>query len=137
MGQIQPTVLSTLDFDVMKKNYANLKLVPICVLFFLIFSVITNAQVGVGTTTPHASSVLDVTSTTQGLLTPRMTTAQRNAIVLPADGLMVYDTDLKAFYYYNAAIPSWLPISTQADGRLKFKRIRSTDDLGTILAAEK
>lgn len=137
MNQIQPTILSTLDFDVMKKNYANLKLVPICVLFFLIFSVVTNAQVGVGTTTPHASSVLDVTSTTQGLLTPRMTTAQRNAIVLPADGLMVYDTDLKAFYYYNAAIPSWLPISTQADGRLKFKRIRSTDNVATILAAEK
>jgi uncharacterized protein (TIGR02145 family) len=52
-----------------------------------------NAQVGIGTTTPNASAVLDVTSTTQGLLPPRMTQAQRNAIVSPAAGLMVWCTN--------------------------------------------
>lgn len=45
------------------------------------------------------------------MLAPRMTTAQRTTIVTPADALLVYDTDLKSFYYYNSttaspAIPS-------------------------------
>lgn len=44
-------------------------------------------------TTPHASAMLDVKSTTRGLLSPRMTYAQRVAIAAPAKGLMVYQTD--------------------------------------------
>lgn len=58
-----------------------------------------NAQVGVGTNTPNASAALDVTSTTQGLLTPRMTSAQRIAISNPADGLVVYQTDNTPNFY--------------------------------------
>ena len=95
------------------------------------------AQVGIGTIAPHASSVLDVSSTTQGMLTPRMTTAQRLIIASPADGLMVYDTDLKSFYYYNSTITSWNVIISGTTGRLKYKRIKSTDVLATVLAAEK
>jgi len=65
-------------------------------------SVLTHAQVGVGTTTPDASSVLEVQSTTQGMLTPRMTSAQRVAINSPANGLIVYQTDgIAGFYYYT------------------------------------
>ncbi len=97
----------------------------------------SNAQVGIGTTSPDVSSMLEVNSTTQGLLTPRMTTAQRNAIASPADGLIVYDTTLKSFYYYNAATPIWTVINSGANGRLKFKRIKSTDVLATVLASEK
>lgn len=96
-----------------------------------------SAQVGIGTITPHASSVLDVSSTTQGMLAPRMTTAQRTAIVSPADGLMVYDTDLKSLFHYNSSITSWNVINSGTNGRLKFKRIKSTDVLATVLAAEK
>jgi hypothetical protein len=59
------------------------------------------AQVGIGTTSPAASSMLDISSTTSGLLTPRMTTTQRTAISSPADGLIVYDTVLKSFYYWG------------------------------------
>ena len=51
------------------------------------------AQVGFGTTTPDASSVLDITSTTQGLLPPRMTEAQMIAIAAPVAGLNVYCMD--------------------------------------------
>ena len=58
-------------------------------LFLVIITANVSAQVGIGTITPHASSVLDVSSTTQGMLTPRMTTLQRTAIASPADGLMV------------------------------------------------
>jgi hypothetical protein len=64
---------------------------------------VTNAQnnLGVGTATPDASAKLDVTSTNQGILVPRMTTTARDAIAAPAKGLMIYDSTLKAFYYHN------------------------------------
>jgi len=57
-----------------------------------------------------ASAMLDVVSTTRGFLPPRMTAAQRAAIVSPATGLIVYQTDGTAGLYYNAgtpAAPSW------------------------------
>ena len=66
-----------------------------------------SAQVGVGTTTPHASAVLDVTSTTQGFLPPRMTQAQRNAIVSPASGLIIWCTNCGAsgkYYDYTMVL---------------------------------
>ena len=50
-------------------------------------------RVGVGTTTPATSAALDVTSTSGGLLLPRMTAAQRNAIPSPTAGLLVFQTD--------------------------------------------
>lgn len=106
-------------------------------LFFLFFANLAIAQVGIGTTTPDATAVLDVSSTTQGMLTPRMTTTQRNAIASPANGLMVYDTTLKSFYYYDLTATSWISMVSTSDSRLKFKRIKSTDVLATVLAAEK
>lgn len=72
---------------------------------FLISFIITEisiAQVGIGTVTPNASAALDITSTTKGLLISKMTFAQKNAIVAPATGLLVYQTDgIQGFYYYN------------------------------------
>ena len=56
------------------------------------------ANVGIGTSTPTSDSILDITSTTKGVLMPRMTTTQRVAITTPSDGLVVYDTDLSAFF---------------------------------------
>jgi hypothetical protein len=50
--------------------------------------------VGINTASPAASAILDVTSTTKGLLFPRMTTTQKNAITGPSAGLVVYDTTL-------------------------------------------
>lgn len=62
-------------------------------LLFFILTGISNAQVGLGTTSPASSSVLDITSTTKGFLAPRMTTSERNAIASPAEGLLIYNTD--------------------------------------------
>lgn len=78
---------------------------------FLIFIIaLTNcfSQVGINTTSPDASAVLDVTSTTQGFLTPRVTTIQRQAISTPASGLLVFDTDATAFYYYDGV--AWVAL---------------------------
>jgi hypothetical protein len=78
---------------------------------------IAHAQnnVGIGTTTPDASAVLDASSTTQGMLVPRMSAAQRAAVKdpatnKPATGLLVYQTDAPAgFYFYNGT--AWTSLS--------------------------
>lgn len=52
-----------------------------------------SSRVGIGTSSPTASAKLQVESTTQGFLPPRMTTAERDAIVSPVNGLTIYNTD--------------------------------------------
>ena len=64
-------------------------------------SLATMAQVGIGTSTPRASAALDVTSTTKGFLIPRLTTAQRDAIVSPAVGLSIYNTSTNCTNSYD------------------------------------
>jgi hypothetical protein len=59
----------------------------------LVFSTIS-AQVGVGTYQPDSSSILDIYSESKGFLMPRLSTAQRDAMVLPATGLMIYNSTL-------------------------------------------
>ena len=84
---------------------------------FIAASFTSIAQVGVGTTTPQ--SALDIVSTTSGILIPRMTTTQREAIPLPAPvvGLQVYDTDLNSVYTYNGT--DWIK-SFNAQKAVKF-----------------
>ena len=59
----------------------------------VLFTATTFAQVGINIETPDASAALDISSTTKGLLIPRMTNAQRQAISNPAAGLQVFVTD--------------------------------------------
>ncbi len=75
-------------------------------------------NVGIGTQTPHASAQLDVSSTTRGLLAPRMTTTQRNAIASPAKGLLVYDTDVNSLFHYNGS--AWANFSGGGNFSLPF-----------------
>ncbi len=79
--------------------------------FILIISLNSMAQsVGIGTNTPDSSAILDLNSTDKGVLVPRMTAAQRKAIVQPAKGLLVYQTDSAYGFYVNdgiPAIPKW------------------------------
>ncbi|MDI1255559.1 MAG: hypothetical protein PSV16_05615 [Flavobacterium sp.] len=109
----------------------------IILCFLLLSACVMNAQVGIGTITPDASSILEIKSTTQGLLTPRMTTVQRNAIATPSNGLMVFDTNMGSFYYYDTLVVGWVKLSGDKEWRLKYKLIKSTDVLATVLAAEK
>jgi hypothetical protein len=72
----------------------------------------SNGSVGIGTNTVVSSSILELVSTTRGVLLPRMTTTQINAIASPANGLMVYNTTLnKLCIYENTA---WRQVSTTA-----------------------
>ena len=52
-----------------------------------------NDNIGIGTSTPGTTSILDVVSTTKGISVPRMTTAQMNAILGPTAGMVVFATD--------------------------------------------
>jgi Flp pilus assembly pilin Flp len=68
----------------------------ILILTLLCAAASTQAQVGIGTTTPDSSSILDLTSTSKGFLPPRMTAVQRIAISSPVAGLMIWCTDCGA-----------------------------------------
>ena len=80
-------------------------------ILFLAFS--AHGQVAVNTdgSSPDASAMLDVKSTVKGFLVPRMSTSNRSAIAAPAEGLMVYDTDLHPC------------LSITADGNLRLTAI--------------
>ena len=64
-------------------------------------------NMGIGTPLPNASALVDMVSTQSGLLIPRMTTAQRTAIVTPASGLLVYDITVNCLYFYNTSLATW------------------------------
>jgi hypothetical protein len=79
----------------------------------------TSSNVGIGTANPNSSAILSINSTTQGILLPTMTQAQRNLISTPATGLLVFQTDnTPGFYYYNGT--AWVGIggtsSTSSSG---------------------
>ncbi|HYK45984.1 MAG TPA: hypothetical protein VEV83_12485 [Parafilimonas sp.] len=65
-------------------------------------------------TAADASAMLDVKSTTKGMLAPRMTTTQRTAIVSPAMGLLVYDTDTKSLWQFNGT--AWVNMASGGGG---------------------
>ena len=76
----------------------------------MVFCSLTSmAQVGIGTTTPNANAALDVLSTSQGILLPRMTTAQRDAIASPAKGLTIFNTNLNCIQTNigTTSTPNW------------------------------
>jgi hypothetical protein len=77
------------------------KLIPILSIFFLAISGIAKAQVGIGTITPEMSSILDIQSNDKGILLPRLSTAERNLIISPANGLLIYNTTTSNFNFYE------------------------------------
>ena len=99
-------------------------------IFFAAFAVLVLfssevfGQVGIGTTTPNANAMLDITSTTKGLLPPRMTTAQRTtlgaALGTPTEetGMIVYDTNYNGYYFWDGT--QWVGLGSKTTGTLYF-----------------
>lgn len=68
-----------------------------------LLALVSNAQqrVGVGTLDPHPSAMLETRSESKGMLIPRMTTAQREGIPNPGNGLLVFDVSTPGFWYFD------------------------------------
>ncbi|SDG40703.1 hypothetical protein [Psychroflexus sediminis] len=94
----------------------------------------TLAQVGIGTDTPSTSSILDVESTTAGVLFPRMTTGQRTAITSPANGLTVFDTDIQAYLFYNAIEATWERLHSSRLERENYILVKNQSDFPAATA---
>ncbi len=74
------------------------------------------AQVGINTTgnNPHSSAALDINFTSKGLLIPRMTTAERDAIPSPATSLLIYNTTTGCFEFWDSS--NWIALHPCAGG---------------------
>lgn len=86
-------------------------------LAFLLLSKIAFSQnVSINETgaTANSSAMLDVSSSTKGILIPRLSTTAKNAITSPSTGLLVFDIDLNSFSYFDG--DSWVTISTPKSG---------------------
>ena len=77
--------------------------IALIMVFFAgsIFAQNQNVGINDNGSSPNASAMLDVSSTTKGFLPPRMTTAQRNTITSPAEGLVIYNTEEKTLNIFN------------------------------------
>lgn len=96
-----------------------IKVLSCIVLLLCSASVHAQGNSGIGTTVPNSSALLDIEGTSQGMLAPRMTNAQRNAIATPAMGLLIYQTDSVAtepiqFYYFDG--DRWIPWGNTYEG---------------------
>ena len=100
----------------------SLKTLLIAALIFALAGSVNAQSVGINSdgSAPNGSAMLDVSSTTKGFLVPRMTAAQKTAISSPAAGLLIYQTDDTAGYYFNSGTtgsPVWTRLlTTAADG---------------------
>lgn len=90
---------------------------------------------------PDVSAILDVSSSTQGILVPRMLGAERIAISTPAEGLLVYQTDgTEGFYYYNGS--AWMQLVngaslSNADGEMyEYNTSGVTTNITVLTAGE-
>ncbi len=94
------------------------------------FFIKTNAQIAVNTdgSDPDASAILDIKSTTSGLLIPRLTTTQRNTMPSKVEGLIVYDTDLQSYMLYdNSTWYSFRNYGSDANNNTRIYVESSTD----------
>lgn len=95
-------------------------------------------NVGIGTLNPNSKSILDLSSTDKGFLAPRMSTAQRLAIAPSAteEALLVFDTDLKFYFYWNGTQWVQLPGDNAFNTSLNFdpntNTLSITDNGGTL-----
>jgi hypothetical protein len=93
----------------MRKIYL-LLLVLVCQL------AVAQQNVGIGVANPDPSAILDLTSTTKGFLIPRMSAVDRLAIIAPATGLLVFDTDTGCLFMYTGTVWNNMCVSSVPNG---------------------
>lgn len=106
----------------------------LCVLFLFCYASISQAQnIGINATgaSPDSKAMLDISSTNSGLLIPRMSAAERNAIASPPNGLQVYNTTTNTLDIYKGSL--W---EQAAYGDSSVKLIRSLADLPAPVSGE-
>ncbi len=119
-------LINPTKINIMKKMKTKY-LLTICVI--LVTQLVATAQVKIGDnpTTINSSSLLEMESSNKGLLIPRMTTAQRDAIASPATGLEIYNTSTGLFNYYDGSV--WVAIETEV--RDNYILVKSVADFPT------
>lgn len=85
-----------------------MKKVKLLSLFLVLTTYLLSQNVGIGTSTPNASAAVEIQNTSKGILIPRMTTAQRNAIAAPATGLLVFDNTTGSFWFKSSG--NWVEL---------------------------
>jgi hypothetical protein len=106
------------------------RIIGIIIASITAFATFAQNNVGIGTASPNASAILDVSSTNKGLLIPRMTSAQRTAIATPATGLLVFDTDTKTIWTYDGA--AWKNVNSSGSGGTLALPYSGSDASGTL-----
>lgn len=96
----------------------------------VLFHFTLSAQVGIGTTTPNPSAILDIRSTNKGVVFPMMTSAQRDAIANPPDGLHLYNKDERCLNLFDSAFATWSCYCDMDTCKVIF--IRITSNTGSI-----
>lgn len=99
----------------MNRRKENIMRTGLLIVSVLIAASVSAQNVGIGADsfTPDASAILELRSTTSGLLVPRMTQAQKEAISSPAEGLLMYQTDnTPGFYYHDGS--AWETFGAEA-----------------------
>lgn len=81
-----------------------------------------------------ASAILELVSTNRGFLPPRMTTVQRDAIVSPNSGLVIYDTTRNAQSYFNGTV--WVVLPDIINGTARIKYVFQQSDFGNVVSGE-
>lgn len=87
-----------------------MRVVVIFIFALFLQSKVFSQNVGIGTETPDPTALLDISAKNKGVLVPRITTDSMNAIVTPATGLLIYNSDENKFFFYNGT--EWSSIGT-------------------------
>jgi hypothetical protein len=83
------------------------RLLYAAILLIFFYQPALTQSVGIGTSNPNSSAALEIRSTDKGVLFPRLTSAQRDAIANPADGLHIFNLNDKCLNYYDSAFKVW------------------------------
>ena len=99
----------------MNKIFTPLSVVAwLCLMLATQFAFAQSVGINANGAAPDPSAALDVSATNKGILIPRMTQNQRDDILAPTEGLLIYNTDSAEFQYYSSTafgVPSWGSIS--------------------------